>query len=102
MTLLLAQFVVLAELLGAPSDRVAAAELRAQVELPDMNSATVAAARRSEFERRYSGLVKAMNTFAEKYNQSKGTVWPLKEADAVRKAFRNLERLQPEFETASK
>lgn len=67
-----------------------------------MNSATIAAARRSEFERRYQALVKAMNSFAEKYNRGKGDIWPTKEAAAVRKAFQDLEKLQPEFETARK
>jgi|GEM_PF-6337023 len=92
------------QLVGPPEGRLAAEDYRSKIvnDLPDMNQQTVAEARRVLFERRYQALVKAMNGFAEKYNETKGNTWPVKEVEAIRKAFRELEKLEPGFETAKR
>jgi hypothetical protein len=93
---------VFAQLVSVPDRAVVAEEYRSKivVDVSAMHSATVAEARRAMFERKYQALVKAMNAFAEKYNDSKGNTWPVKEVEAVRKAFRDLEKLEPGFESA--
>lgn len=90
---------VLSQFASTPDARLAGASYSSKViaDLP-MNPTTIAATRRAEFERRYQKLVAAMNTFSEKYRQANGEVWPQKEAVAVRKAFRALERVEPAFE----
>ncbi|MCX6598039.1 MAG: hypothetical protein NTV70_16910 [Acidobacteria bacterium] len=90
---------LLSQIVSAPDGRLAAVNYSAKViaDLP-MNPTTIAATRKAEFERRYQKLVTAMNTFSTKYRQANGEVWPQKEAVAVRKAFRALERVEPAFE----
>jgi len=52
-------------------------------------------AQRQALARRYMKLVDALNHFADKYNQNRGSVWPLKEAQAVQKAYREFEHSMP-------
>lgn len=47
---------------------------------------------RRALSNRYEKLVDALNRFVDKYNENRGTVWPLKEAQAVQKAYRDFER----------
>ena len=94
---------LLSQFFSAADSRVAALDYSAKVtaELP-MNPTTIAANRKAEFERRYEKLVAALNSFSEKYRQANGSVWPQKEAAAVRKAFQALERVEPAFELTKK
>jgi hypothetical protein len=94
---------VLSQVVGPPESRIAVPEYQAKItselgETPEM----LAAARRVQFEKRYQELVDAMNAFAGKYNDTKGNVWPFKEAEAIRKALKRLESLGPEFQIAKK
>lgn len=59
--------------------------------------ATSETERKAAFELRYQRFVQAMNKFTEKYQASSGNVWPHKEAVALRKAFQDLERMEPGF-----
>ncbi|MCX6593907.1 MAG: hypothetical protein NTZ56_20525 [Acidobacteria bacterium] len=61
------------------------------------NNSGLTVDRKAMFEWRYQRLVSAMNKFSEKYKASRGHVWPLKEAAAVKKAFQELERTEPGF-----
>lgn len=47
--------------------------------------------RQREFETKFNQLVEAVATFATRYNEGKGTVWPKREADRIRKAIRQLQ-----------
>jgi len=47
---------------------------------------------RRRFEQRFNQLVDALTHFASAYNQGHGQVWPHKQAEAVRKAYRDLGR----------
>jgi hypothetical protein len=58
--------------------------------------ARVAQLQRHLFEQRFQKLVDAVQRFSDQYNKGRGYVWPLKEAEALRKAYRNLERSMPE------
>ena len=58
--------------------------------------ARVAQLQRHLFEQRFQKLVDALQRFSDKYTQGRGHVWPLREAEALRKAYRNLERSMPE------
>ena len=44
------------------------------------------------FRERFQKLVDALQHFADRYNKGEGNVWPRKEAEALRKAYRNLDR----------
>ena len=44
------------------------------------------------FEHRFNHLIDTLRRFGYKYNEGQGNVWPFKEAEAVRKAYRDLER----------
>jgi hypothetical protein len=94
---------VLSQVVGPPENRTAIPDYQVKLEsefaeTPEM----LAAARRAQFEKRYQELVEAMNAFAKKYNDSKGNVWPAKEAEAIRKALKRIEDLGPEFQIAKK
>lgn len=94
---------VLSQVVGPPESRTAIPDYQVKIEsefaeTPEM----LAALRRVEFEKRYQELVEAMNAFARKYNESKGNVWPHKEAEAIRKAWKRIEALGPEFPIARK
>lgn len=54
-----------------------------------------AEARQRAFRERFQKLVDALERFADVYNRGRGAVWPLKEAEAVRKAYRSLEGVMP-------
>ena len=43
-------------------------------------------------EHRFDKLADALRQFAAEYNKTQGNVWPLKQAEAVRKASRDLDR----------
>ena len=50
---------------------------------------------RRELSHRYVKLVEALNHFADKYNSNRGNVWPMKEAEAVQRAYHDFERTMP-------
>lgn len=94
---------VLSQIVGPPESRIAVPDYQAKLESELAESQEMlATARRAQFEKRYQELVDAMNLFARKYNDTKGNVWPMKEADAIRKALKRLENLGPEFQIAKK
>ncbi len=89
------------QLAGPPESRTAWWEYEGKVERAESTDSLpsgVLAARRAEFERRFRAVVAAINRFSEKYNQSRGQVWPVKEAAEVARAYRELERLEPSFD----
>jgi hypothetical protein len=47
---------------------------------------------RREFERQFNKLVTALSEFTAEYNRGRGDVWPAKQADALKKAIRDLQR----------
>ena len=47
---------------------------------------------RREFEHKFNRLIDALQKFTEEYNRAPGQVWPVKNAEALSKAFRDLER----------
>jgi hypothetical protein len=47
---------------------------------------------KNEFESKFRKLVEAMNDFISRYNHGNGQVWPAREAQALGKAMRNMER----------
>jgi hypothetical protein len=55
---------------------------------------------------RFQKLLHALERFSDEYNKGKGNVWPLKEAEGLRKAYYDLERSmfqksQPENHTGT-
>ncbi len=46
------------------------------------------------FSDRFNRLIVAMQAFADDYNGGRGSVWPQKKADAMEKAFRDLQKTQ--------
>ncbi|HEY1239292.1 MAG TPA: hypothetical protein VGF16_01995 [Bryobacteraceae bacterium] len=71
-------------------------------ELEKVNAAATRAVseqqhRRAESEqmlldKRFQKLVDALQRFANEYNKGRGQFWPLHEAEAVRRAYRDFER----------
>jgi hypothetical protein len=59
-------------------------------------------ARRREFEASFNQLVAAIDSFANEYNESKGTIWPQREADKLRKAMRQLQSFEQALRDDSK
>ena len=47
---------------------------------------------RRRFEEKFNRLIDALRDFTDDYNRSTGNVWPAKKAEAVSKAFRELEQ----------
>jgi hypothetical protein len=47
-----------------------------------------------QFALKFNQLVDAVANFARVYNQGKGTVWPQREADKLRKAMHQIEQLE--------
>src|SRR5215471_7403612 len=47
---------------------------------------------RLEFERKFNVLIQALARFSDVYRKGQGSVWPRKEAEAVQKAYRDLEK----------
>lgn len=46
---------------------------------------------RHQFEEKFNHLVSAMDAFQREYNASGGHVWPKKEANALKKAIKDLQ-----------
>ena len=59
--------------------------------------AEVTLAGEADFKRRFNQLVSAVADFAAVYNETRGTVWPAKKAEALRKAMKDLETAHPAF-----
>jgi hypothetical protein len=47
-----------------------------------------------QFSAMFNQLVEAMNNFANRYNEGKGTVWPKREADRFGKAMRQIQQFE--------
>lgn len=47
-----------------------------------------------QFALKFNQLVDAVASFAKAYNQGKGTVWPQREAEKLRKAMRQIQQLE--------
>src|SRR5262249_15731648 len=43
------------------------------------------------FTERFNKLVDAIRTFADEYNKGQGNIWPMRQAEALRKAYRELD-----------
>lgn len=103
MSYLALPLLVLSQVVGPPESRTAVTDYQRKVVSDlDERAATLSAARRVEFEKRYQELVAAMNAFSSRYNESKGNIWPVKETEAIRKALKRIEDLGPEFQITRK
>ena len=69
--------------------------LRSKIEAADHEAAAQATRERQLFSQRFNVLVAAVESFAKEYNQSKGHVWPKKQADDLRAAMQQLQRIEP-------
>ena len=47
-------------------------------------------------------LVAAVDSFANEYNEGKGTIWPQREADKLRKAMRQLQSFEKALQDDTK
>jgi hypothetical protein len=47
-----------------------------------------------QFAAMFNQLVEAINNFAGRYNEGKGTVWPKREADRLRKAMHQVQQFE--------
>jgi hypothetical protein len=72
--------------LGELLDAIAAA-----VQTPSEPQRRVAESQNHLLEKRFQRLVDDLQRFADEYNRSGGRVWPLREAEAVRKAYRDFD-----------
>jgi hypothetical protein len=59
---------------------------------PEDRDRRVAEAQRRQFELKFNSLVEALARFSDAYRKGQGNVWPLKEAEGIRKAYREMER----------
>jgi hypothetical protein len=73
------------------AQRVLDAQNKAVGEQPHARDAQI---ERDRFKERFNKLIAAMQEFSEAYNRSNGDVWPQKSADAVDKAFRELQKTE--------
>jgi hypothetical protein len=64
----------------------------AAVQTPSEPQRRVAELQNHLLEKRFQKLVDALQKFAGEYNRNGGRVWPLREAEAVRKAYRDFDR----------
>ena len=63
----------------------------AAVQTPSKPQRRVADLQNRLLEKRFQTLVDALQKFAGEYNRNGGHVWPLREAEAVRKAYRDFD-----------
>jgi hypothetical protein len=61
-------------------------------EVPAFDAKAPDLLRRRQFESKFNALVDALLKFSDAYNKGGGAVWPLKEANAVHRAYHDLER----------
>jgi hypothetical protein len=47
-----------------------------------------------QFAAMFNQLVEAVNHFANRYNEGRGTVWPKREADKLGKAMRRIQQFE--------
>jgi stage V sporulation protein SpoVS len=73
------------------AQRVLDAQNKAVAEQPAAHDIQI---ERDRFKERFNKLITAMQEFTEAYNGSNGDVWPQKSADAVDKAFRELQKTE--------
>ena len=73
------------------AQRVLDAQNKAVAEQPHARDIQI---ERDRFKERFNKLITAMQAFTEAYNSSNGEVWPQKSADAVDKAFRELQKTE--------
>ena len=90
---------LIAQLSSMPGDRVREAEtqqraLLERVKQQDRERQARQEAQRRKFAAQFNQLVDAMAGFAKEYNQGKGSTWPQREADKLRKAMRQLQSLE--------
>jgi hypothetical protein len=69
------------------AEKALQAETRAHAETTDRK----VLAERKRFEAKYEALGRAMDAFTLAYNAGRGHIWPMKEAEALAKAIRELE-----------
>jgi hypothetical protein len=58
----------------------------------DEQNRRVVEQQRHAFEQTFNRFIKALGEFTQEYNETKGDVWPTKKAEALMKAFRDVER----------
>lgn len=81
-----------------PGDPVRAAELQERAMITRVREHEREARERAnvhkrQFELKFNQLVDAVKNFSEHYNAGKGHAWPAAEAAKLRKAMRDLQRL---------
>ena len=82
-----------------PSDRVRTTEMqeRALVDRGKQHEREVKAwqeIQQRQFKLKFNQLAAAVESFAKQYNENKGTIWPQREADKLRKAMRQLQSFE--------
>jgi hypothetical protein len=90
---------LLAQPAAMPGDRVREAETQERALLDRVKQQDRERQARQEIQQRkfaakFNQLVNAMAGFAKEYNQGKGSTWPRREADKLRKAMRQLQSLE--------
>jgi hypothetical protein len=65
-------------------------DLRARAEEQEQRQKETLAAQKRQFEKKFDAAAVAFREFAEKYNSAKGSIWPAKEAEQLRKALKTL------------
>src|SRR4051812_3631934 len=98
--LLLQPCLLICQIMPVPSvDPVRAAEFQQKVMLarnkqPQVDMQARQRIQQREFADKFNQLIEAINGFANRYNEGKGNVWPRREADKLRKAWRQMEQLE--------
>jgi hypothetical protein len=84
---------------ASADDRFRAAEIQQRALLGSIGQQEGAMRGREGLQQRqfalvFNQLVEAVNNFANRYNQGRGSVWPKREADKLRKAMRQIQQLE--------
>ena len=82
-----------------PTDSLRVAEMREMVMTARMKQHEAEAAlaqqqRQRQFATRFNELVDAVAAFSKRYNEARGSVWPQREAEKLRKAIRHLQQVE--------
>uniref|UniRef100_Q02AP8 Uncharacterized protein n=1 Tax=Solibacter usitatus (strain Ellin6076) TaxID=234267 RepID=Q02AP8_SOLUE len=88
-----------ASLLAAAGDAVRTAEVQQKISLARASQHELEMRARQQEQQRqfalkFNRLVDAVADFAKVYNQGKGSVWPQREADKLRKAMHQIQQLE--------
>ena len=92
------------QLVPMPKDPIRAAEIQQRALADSARQQERGVQAKQEFHQRqvelkFNQLVEAVASFARRYNETKGQAWPLREAEKLRQAMRELQAVEKSLQS---